>query len=39
MFFQPQFLQKVLDYGPVEAGLLIFPITVADGLDLAAAGR
>jgi EmrB/QacA subfamily drug resistance transporter len=28
MFFFPQYLQDVLDYGPVAAGLLILPITV-----------
>ena len=28
MFFEPQYLQDVLGYGPVEAGLLILPITV-----------
>jgi EmrB/QacA subfamily drug resistance transporter len=27
MFFQPQFLQKILDYSATEAGLLILPIT------------
>ncbi|HEY8779328.1 MAG TPA: MFS transporter [Solirubrobacterales bacterium] len=27
MFFQPQYLQDVLDYSPVETGLLILPIT------------
>jgi EmrB/QacA subfamily drug resistance transporter len=27
MFFQPQFLQNVLDYSPVQSGLLILPIT------------
>ncbi len=27
MFFQPQYLQNVLDYSPVEAGLLILPLT------------
>jgi EmrB/QacA subfamily drug resistance transporter len=28
MFFEPQYLQDVLGYGAVEAGLLILPITV-----------
>jgi EmrB/QacA subfamily drug resistance transporter len=28
IFFQPQYLQKVLDHGPVEAGLLILPLTL-----------
>jgi EmrB/QacA subfamily drug resistance transporter len=28
MFFEPQYLQDVLGYGPVEAGLLILPITL-----------
>ena len=28
MFFEPQYLQDVLGYGPVSAGLLILPITV-----------
>jgi EmrB/QacA subfamily drug resistance transporter len=27
IFFQPQYLQKVLDHGPVAAGVLILPIT------------
>jgi EmrB/QacA subfamily drug resistance transporter len=27
IFFQPQYLQTVLDHGPVEAGLLVLPIT------------
>jgi EmrB/QacA subfamily drug resistance transporter len=27
IFFQPQFLQLVLDHGPVAAGLLVLPIT------------
>ena len=28
MYYQPQYLQNVLRYSPVEAGLLILPITV-----------
>jgi EmrB/QacA subfamily drug resistance transporter len=28
MFFQPQYLQDILDYSPLEAGLLILPITL-----------
>jgi EmrB/QacA subfamily drug resistance transporter len=27
IFFQPQYLQKVLDHGPVAAGVLVLPIT------------
>ena len=27
IFFQPQYLQQVLDHGPVAAGLLILPVT------------
>ena len=27
MFYQPQFLQKVLDHGPIAAGVLVLPIT------------
>jgi EmrB/QacA subfamily drug resistance transporter len=27
IFFQPQYLQEVLDHGPVAAGLLVLPIT------------
>ena len=27
IFFQPQYLQSVLDHGPVAAGLLVLPIT------------
>jgi MFS family permease len=27
IFFQPQYLQKVLDHGPVAAGVLILPLT------------
>jgi len=27
IFFQPQYLQKVLDHGPVAAGILVLPIT------------
>lgn len=28
IFYEPQFLQNVLDYSPTEAGLLILPVTV-----------
>ena len=28
MFFEPQYLQNILDYSAIEAGLLILPITV-----------
>lgn len=28
MFFEPQYLQNILDYSPAEAGLLILPITL-----------
>jgi MFS family permease len=28
MFFQPQYLQDILDYSPTEAGLLILPVTL-----------
>ena len=28
MFFEPQYLQNILDYSAVEAGLLILPLTV-----------
>jgi EmrB/QacA subfamily drug resistance transporter len=27
IFFQPQYLQKILDHGPVAAGVLVLPIT------------
>lgn len=27
MFFQPQYLQNILDHSPLEAGLLILPVT------------
>ncbi|MBK5116154.1 MAG: MFS transporter [Thermoleophilia bacterium] len=28
MFFEPQYLQNILDYSPAEAGLLILPVTL-----------
>jgi EmrB/QacA subfamily drug resistance transporter len=27
IFFQPQYLQKILDHGPVAAGVLVLPVT------------
>ena len=31
MFFQPQYLQDALGYSATATGLLILPVTVADG--------